>query len=87
MASHDCGPSGDLRRRCGGNAAPARSCQRFWLGGAIAGGIFPAPRAPAAIRTRKVAINVLRVIAVAGAVPLGDQLEAVSVVFLFAVAL
>lgn len=75
-----------MRRRCGGNAARARNCQRFWVGRAIAGGILPAPRALTAIRIRTVDINVLTVIGVGGAVALGDQLEAVSVVFLFAVA-
>jgi len=58
----------------------------LWIAGAIAGGVFPARRALTAIRSRTVDINVLMVIAVAGAVALGDRLEAVSVVFLFAVA-
>jgi Cd2+/Zn2+-exporting ATPase len=58
----------------------------LWIAGAIAGGVFPARRALTAIRSRTVDINVLMVIAVAGAIALGDRLEAVSVVFLFAVA-
>ena len=58
----------------------------LWIAGAIAGGVFPARRALTAIRTRTVDINVLMVVAVAGAIALGDLLEAVSVVFLFAVA-
>jgi Cd2+/Zn2+-exporting ATPase len=58
----------------------------LWVAGAIAGGVFPARRALTAIRSRTVDINVLMVVAVAGAIALGDRLEAVSVVFLFAVA-
>ena len=58
----------------------------LWIAGALAGGVFPARRAFTAIRARTVDINVLMVIAVAGAIALGDRLEAVSVVFLFAVA-
>jgi Cd2+/Zn2+-exporting ATPase len=52
----------------------------------IAGAVFPARRALAAIRTRTVDINVLMVIAVAGALALGELLEAASVVFLFSLA-
>ena len=58
----------------------------LWIAGAIAGGAFPASRALTAIRSRTVDINVRMVIAVTGAIALGDRLEAVSVVFLFAVA-
>jgi len=64
----------------------ARIAGALWIAGAIAGGVFPARRAVAAIRARTVDINVLMVIAVAGAIALGDLLEAVSVVFLFAAA-
>jgi Cd2+/Zn2+-exporting ATPase len=54
--------------------------------GALAGGIYPVRRAVTALRTRTVDINVLMVIAVAGALGLGEWLEASSVVFLFALA-
>ena len=53
---------------------------------AIAGGVYPARRAVSAIRSRTLDINVLMVIAVAGALALGDWMEAASVVFLFSVA-
>jgi Cd2+/Zn2+-exporting ATPase len=55
-------------------------------GSAVIGVIYPVRRAAVAVRSRSVDINVLMVIAVAGAMLLGDWIEAGSVVFLFAVA-
>jgi len=58
----------------------------LYLAGAAAGIVYPARRALTAARSRILDINVLMVIAVAGALGLGDWPEATSVVFLFAVA-
>jgi Cd2+/Zn2+-exporting ATPase len=53
---------------------------------ALLGGIYPVRRALTALRSRHVDINVLMVIAVAGALALQDWAEAAAVVFLFALA-
>ena len=53
---------------------------------AIAGAVFPARRAAVALRSFALDINALMVIAVAGALLLGEWFEAASVVLLFAVA-
>jgi Cd2+/Zn2+-exporting ATPase len=58
----------------------------FFLAAVALGGVYPASRALAAIRSRAIDINVLMVIAVAGAIALGDWFEAASVVCLFALA-
>jgi Cd2+/Zn2+-exporting ATPase len=52
----------------------------------LAGAVFPVRRALAAVRTRTIDINVLMIVAVAGAMALQQWLEAASVVFLFALA-
>jgi Cd2+/Zn2+-exporting ATPase len=52
----------------------------------LAGAVFPARRAVAALRTRTLDINVLMVVAVAGALVIGEAFEAATVLFLFSVA-
>lgn len=64
----------------------ARAALPFYLAAVVAGLVYPLRRGLIAARSRSLDINVLMVIAVAGAVVLGDWPEAGSVVFLFAVA-
>ena len=58
----------------------------FFVAATVAGGVFPTRRALVALRTRTVDINVLMVVAVAGAMALRQWFEGASVVFLFALA-
>jgi Cd2+/Zn2+-exporting ATPase len=53
---------------------------------AIAGGVFPARRAIKAVRLGELDINVLMLVAVFGAMVLGEWAEAGTVVFLFSIA-
>lgn len=57
-----------------------------YLVATVAGGVFPARKAMSAIRQRTLDINVLMLVAVIGAIVLGEWAEAGTVVFLFAIA-
>ncbi len=60
--------------------------QPFFLFAVLAGAVFPARRAWDSLRRRTVDINVLMVVAVTGALLIGEWEEGAMVVFLFAVA-
>jgi Zn2+/Cd2+-exporting ATPase len=64
----------------------ARAALPCYLTAVAAGIVYPLRRGLSAVRTRTLDINTLMVIAVAGALALGDWREAATVVFLFAVA-
>src|SRR5687767_12790508 len=83
MVAAATGIAGGLVAGAAGRPTLAALC---FAAAAIAGGIFPARRAISAIRSRSLDINTLMVVAVSGALVLGEWLEAASVVFLFAVA-
>jgi Zn2+/Cd2+-exporting ATPase len=64
----------------------AESSAPIFIVAAIVGSVFPAQRAWQSMKRGSLDINVLMVIAVIGAIALGDWTEAASVVFLFAIA-
>jgi Cd2+/Zn2+-exporting ATPase len=69
-----------------GAAGFPRASLPLYLVGATAGIVYPIRRAITAARSRTLDINVLMVVAVVGAMALGDWLEATTVVFLFSIA-
>ena len=67
-------------------AVPAAFSILAFVVAAATGAVFPARRAWASVRTLQLDINVLMLLAVAGAMLLGEWAEAGTVVFLFAIA-
>ena len=68
------------------NASSPTLSVAFLVVATVTGGVLPTRRAFVAIRTRAIDINVLMVVAVAGAMVLRQWFEGASVVFLFALA-
>lgn len=74
-----------------GLASAALGAPRAWqvacsVVAVVAGGVYPAKKALTAIRQRTLDINVLMLVAVVGAMVIGEWAEAATVVFLFAIA-
>jgi Zn2+/Cd2+-exporting ATPase len=66
-------------------APPALAWTAFAIA-MVTGGVYPGQRAVVAIRARVMDINVLMMVAVAGAVAIGEWFEGATVVFLFSLA-
>jgi Cd2+/Zn2+-exporting ATPase len=66
--------------------SPAQLSVPVFLLSVLSGGVFTGRRALNALRGRTLDINVLMLVAVAGAMTLGEWAEAATVVFLFAIA-
>src|SRR4029078_7755707 len=69
-----------------GSAGMARAAPPLYPAGGAAGSVYPLRRAVTAAKSRILDINVLMVIAVAGALALGDWPEASRRVFLLSLA-
>ena len=69
-----------------GAAGVPQASPGFYVLATLLGAAFPVRKAATALRLRTLDINVLMVLAVAGALTLGQWFEAASVVFLFAIA-
>ncbi|MBM4142786.1 MAG: heavy metal translocating P-type ATPase [Lentisphaerae bacterium] len=77
-----------LAGSCGAGAqAFPRPSIALYVASVIAGGWFIAPKAWAALRSRRADMNLLMTVAVAGAMAIGEWFEAAAVTFLFALSL
>ncbi len=77
-----------LEGLAGGVDAPPPPLARFlFLAAVVVGGWFVAPKAWFALRRRSPDMNLLMTLAVAGAIGIGEWLEAATVAFLFALSL